>query len=110
MNILYIGDVMGDTGIGVVERILPKLARDKHIDVVIAQGENVSDGKGITLLDFKRLKQAGVDFFTGGNHILDNDSIFPELGDPAQPIIRPANFPPETPGLGYKYVAAKQQK
>lgn len=110
MNILYIGDIMGDAGIETVERVLPKLVREKQVDLVIAQGENVSDGKGMTLMDFQRLKKAGVDFFTGGNHMLDNDSIFPELSDPAQPIIRPANFPEGTPGLGYKYIEKGSDK
>ena len=110
MKILYIGDIMGDSGIEIVEQVLPGL-REKHgLDLVIAQGENVSDGKGMTLLDFRRLRQAGVDFFTGGNHILDNDSIFPELNDPAQPIIRPANYPSDTPGRGYKYIDTEHGK
>jgi metallophosphoesterase (TIGR00282 family) len=104
MKILYVGDVMGDAGIEVVEKVLPGLSQEKKIDLVIAQAENVTNGKGINLLDFKRLQAAGVDFFTGGNHILDNDSIFPELNDPAQPIIRPANYLAKTPGLGWKYV------
>jgi metallophosphoesterase (TIGR00282 family) len=110
MNILYVGDIMGDVGIETAERVLPGLAREKHVDLVIAQGENVSDGKGMTLLDFQRLKKAGVDFFTGGNHILDNDSIYPELSDPNQPIIRPANYPVGTPGLGYKFIEKNGDK
>lgn len=104
MKILYIGDIMGDMGIEIVEQVLPGLRQKHTIDLVIAQGENVSDGKGITLLDFKRVRQAGIDFFTGGNHILDNDSIFRELNDPGQPIIRPANYPSDVPGRGYKYI------
>ncbi len=104
MKILYVGDIMGDTGIEIVEQVLPGLRQKHAIDLVIAQGENVSDGKGMTLLDFRRLQQAGIDFFTGGNHILDNDSIFPELNDPTKMVIRPANYPSDVPGLGYKYI------
>jgi len=104
MNILYVGDVMGDMGIEVVEAVLPALIQERSVDLVIAQGENVSDGRGMTLLDYKRLRAAGVSFFTGGNHILDNDSIYRELQDPQEPVIRPANYPSETPGLGYKYI------
>lgn len=67
MNILYVGDVMGEPGLQVVERVLPELRASKKIDLVIAQAENVSDGKGVTPGDFQRLWQAGVDFCTGGN-------------------------------------------
>ncbi len=104
MNILYVGDVMGEVGIEVVEKVLPGLVKEKQIDLVIAQAENVSEGKGITLADFQRLRKAGVDFCTGGNWSLHREEIIPALCDPAQPIIRPANYPAGTPGLGYKYV------
>jgi metallophosphoesterase (TIGR00282 family) len=104
MNILYVGDVMGETGLQVVEKVIPKLRAEKQIDLVIAQAENVSDGKGITLADFQRLQKAGVDFCTGGNWSLHHDEIIPAMSDPAQPIIRPANYPEGTPGMGWKYI------
>lgn len=104
MNILYIGDVMGETGLEAVEVVLPKLRRGKKVDLVIAQAENVSEGKSITVKDFARLRKAGVDFCTGGNWSLYRDEIFPAMSDPQQPIIRPANYPTGTPGLGWKYI------
>lgn len=103
MNILYIGDIMAEPGIKLVEKLLPGLKREHKIDFVIAQAENLSDGKGIRLNDYKRLRQAGVDFCTGGNHSMFREEILPALNDPGQPIIRPANYPVGTPGLGYKY-------
>ena len=104
MNILYVGDIMAEPGIETVEKVLPKLRKEKKIDLVIAQAENVSEGKGITMEDFKRLRKAGVDFCTGGNWSLYREDIIPAMNDPKQPIIRPANYPEGTPGLGYKYV------
>ncbi|HSW99985.1 MAG TPA: TIGR00282 family metallophosphoesterase [Patescibacteria group bacterium] len=104
MNILYLGDVMGESGLRLVEKYLPDLRRAHKVDLVIAQAENLSDGKGVRLEDMKRLQKAGVDFCTGGNHTLFREVIFPSLDDPAQPIIRPANYPGTTPGRGYKYV------
>lgn len=103
MRILYIGDVMADPGIRTVEKVLPRLRTEHKLDLVIAQAENLSDGKGIRRTDFARLRAAGVDFCTGGNHTFKRDEIFPQLNDPNQPIIRPANYPAGTPGLGYKY-------
>jgi metallophosphoesterase (TIGR00282 family) len=103
MRILYVGDIMGEPGIEVIERLLSKIVKDKKIDLVIAQGENVSDGKGITVADFRRLQKAGVDFCTGGNWTTHRKEIFPLLYDQAEPIIRPANYMAE-PGIGYKYI------
>lgn len=104
MKILYIGDVMAEPGLQLVEKVLPGTRRELGADLVIAQAENLSEGKGIMLLDFNRLRKAGVDFCTGGNHTFFREDIFPQLNDPNQPIIRPANYPTGTPGLGYKYV------
>jgi calcineurin-like phosphoesterase len=70
VNVLYIGDVMAEAGIRVVEKVVPGIRHEKQIDIVIAQAENVSEGKGLTLADFKRLQKAGVDGFSGGNHSL----------------------------------------
>ena len=104
MNILYLGDVMGEVGIQVVETILPELRQKYAVDLVIAQVENVTEGKGITPTDFKRLQSAGVDFGTGGNWSLFRNDIIEFVNNPQQPIIRPSNYPEETPGLGYKYL------
>lgn len=103
MKILYIGDVMAEPGMLVLEKVLPGLRREHGIDLVVAQAENVSDGKGLVPEDFARLKKAGVDFCTGGNHTFKREEIYSQLSDPAQPVIRPANYPDRYPGLGYKY-------
>jgi metallophosphoesterase (TIGR00282 family) len=104
MKILYVGDIMGEPGIDVVEHVVPKLRAKHHIDLVIAQAENVTEGRGITPSDYTRLQKAGIDFCTGGNWSLHHPSIIPMMNDPAQAIIRPANYPSGTPGLGYKYI------
>lgn len=103
MNILYIGDIMGDLGMQTVERVLPSLKRERQIDVVIAQAENVTDGKGMDPLDMNRLQKTGVDFFTGGNHTPRQGSLEPRLEDPLSPVIGPANMA-HSPGPGWKYL------
>lgn len=110
MNILYIGDVMAEPGLKLIEKLLPGLRREYNVDFVIAQAENLSDGKGIRLDDYRRLRSAGVDFCTGGNHSLAREETIALLNDPAQPIVRPANYPLGTPGLGYKYADSPQGK
>jgi metallophosphoesterase (TIGR00282 family) len=94
---------MGRPGLALIESELPKLRSKFQIDFCLVQSENVSEGRGITPEDFTRLRHAGVDFCTGGNWSLWQKSIMPLLSDPDIPIIRPANYPGTTPGLGYKY-------
>lgn len=108
MNILYVGDVMGEMGVRTVREVLPGLRREQSIDLVIAQSENVTEGKGITPEDFKTLQACGVDFCSGGNWSLKRPEIIPQLSDPNVPIIRPANYPAGTPGLGYKYADTRR--
>ncbi len=109
MNILYIGDVMGEPGIDVVGRVLPGLRAEKQIDLVVAQSENVSAGKGMTPGDMKRLQAIGVDFFTGGNHTPARPALADLLKDNSQPVIGPANLT-ACPGQGWKYVDTSRGK
>jgi metallophosphoesterase (TIGR00282 family) len=104
MNLLYIGDVMGEMGMQAVEKILPELKQSRDIQVVLAQVENVTEGRGITPNDFARLQRAGVDCGTGGNWSLWREEINSLMADPLIPIVRPANYPAGTPGLPYKYL------
>jgi metallophosphoesterase (TIGR00282 family) len=108
MKILYVGDIMAEPGIRAVEKVLPKLKKDLQIDLVIGQAENLSDGKGILPKDFSRIQKTGIDFCTGGNWSLNKEEIIPYLEDPNEPIIRPANYPAGTAGLGYKYAKTKK--
>jgi len=110
MRVLYVGDIMGEVGLALIERVLPELRRSKKVDAVIVQAENVTEGRGLSPDDFNRLKKAGVDFCTGGNWTTHREEIFPALNDPAQPIIRPANYPTDTPGLGYKYLTVGSKR
>lgn len=109
MKILYIGDVMGEAGVRVVEKMLPGLRKEHKIDVVIAQAENVTDGKGLGAGDYKRLSKAGVDGFTGGNHSLSRPETLMLANDPAIAVTVPANMA-EASGPGFKYVGSGEAK
>lgn len=104
MRILYLGDIMGRVGRGVIKEILPTLKAERKIDFVVAQGENMSGGKGMRIKDVRDLQAAGVDFFTGGNWTWHQEEIFPLLEDPKEPVIGPANYPEEVAGKGYKLI------
>lgn len=102
MKLLYIGDVMAEPGMQAVERIVPELKKSEHIDLVIAQVENLSEGRGILPADFERLRGAGVDFGTGGNWTTWREETSALLEDESVPLIRPANYP-DASGPRYKY-------
>ncbi len=99
MNILYVGDIMGEPGIKVVGQLLPALRKENNIDLVIAQGENVTDGKGMSLTDMQRLQSFGVDFFSGGNHSMKREETLA-----TNLTTRPANYPGEKPGKGWRLI------
>lgn len=101
---------MAEPGLELIERELPKIRQKYDIDVVIAQAENLSSGKGIRKNDFDRLLAAGVDFCTGGNHTFHRDEIYTYLNLSTRPIVRPANYPANMPGLGYKYLDTPKGK
>lgn len=108
MNILYLGDIMGRPGRTVVEALLPGLRQKYHVDLVIAQAENVSHGKGLSTIHMRELQQAGVDFFSGGNHTIERPSILPLLADASQPVIAPINQEGVEMGWGAKRFATKK--
>ena len=102
MKILYIGDIMGKAGRRTVQKLLPDLIKETGADFVIAQGENLSHGKGMQLSSIADMQNAGVDFFTGGNWTTNRPEVFPMLEDAKGPVTRPANYPAGTPGRQYK--------
>lgn len=103
MKILYIGDIMGKAGRKTVQKLLPDLITETGADFVIAQGENLSNGKGMKLSSIADMQAAGVDFFTGGNWTTKRPEVFPMLEDAKGPVTRPANYPDgTTPGRRYK--------
>ncbi len=110
MKTLYIGDIMGERGIEAVRLVLPEMRKEHQLDLVIAQAENVSEGRGLTRDDFGTLQTIGIDFMTGGNWTLHRSEIYPLLDDPLEPIVRPANYPADTPGQGWKYVTTEHGK
>lgn len=99
MKFLFIGDIVGEAGRKMVRDYVPRL-RDKHgLDFVIANCENMAGGFGITPETYLEMTQAGVDILTGGNHTFDKKEGVPVLENEDN-ILRPANFPPKTPGRG----------
>jgi 2',3'-cyclic-nucleotide 2'-phosphodiesterase len=99
VRILLCGDIVGRSGRTVVTENLPRLRRELALDFVVANGENAAAGFGINEKICAEFYAAGVDVITTGNHVWDRREVIPYIaGDPR--LLRPANFPPGTPGNG----------
>jgi metallophosphoesterase (TIGR00282 family) len=103
MNILFIGDIVGAPGRRVVTELLPRAVDHYCIDLVVANGENASGGIGITPQVADQFLSQGVDVITSGNHIWKHKEILPYLDDTDR-LLRPANYPPGSPGRGLAIV------
>lgn len=108
MKILFLGDVFGEPGIAALEKHLQKFINRYKIDFVIAQGENASGRKGLIPEDYDRLKKAGVDCITMGNHVWAKDDIHEIINN--KDIIRPYNVKEEYEGQGTRVFTVKGQK
>jgi len=91
--------VVGSPGRETLSKHLPLVREQHHVDVVIANGENAAGGFGLTGQTADEMFAAGVDFITSGNHIWDKREFRGAL-DETDRIIRPANYPPGSPGRG----------
>ncbi len=100
LRVLMLGDISGSAGMGELFLGLSSAVKENRIDFVVANGENAADGFGITVDDYNRMKQAGVDVVTSGNHIWQKDEIFSVL-DSTDDILRPANYPEPCVGKGW---------
>jgi metallophosphoesterase (TIGR00282 family) len=111
MKVLFIGDIVGRPGRKTVKKVLPEIKDEHSPDLIIANGENLAHGRGITEDNIKEMQEAGIDYFTSGNHVYDNKAVADKLNDKNFPVIRPINFPPNNPGRGYHiFETAKLQK
>ena len=108
LKILFIGDVVGRPGRRAVSLFLAE-NKDKY-DLVVANGENLAAGKGMTFDKYQEMISAGVDYFTSGNHIWNNDDMIPYLDDEKVKVLRPANYPETSPGRGYAEIILKNGK
>jgi 2',3'-cyclic-nucleotide 2'-phosphodiesterase len=109
INILFVGDIIGRPGINIVQTWLPGLIQKYKADFVIANGENVSDGKGCTEKEGKLLFDLGVHVITGGNHTWDKHQSQDFLRSEPR-ALRPLNYPKGAYGNGYYIGESKKGK
>jgi len=106
IRILAIGDMVGTPGRRIVRDRLPDLVRDRDLDLVVANAENVVSGSGITVKVRDKLLNSGIDVITTGDHIWKRMEIASGL-EPNGRLIRPENYPRTCPGRGLTVVESR---
>ena len=106
LKVLFIGDVVGAPGRKIVSQVLPRLIPRWGLGLVVCNAENAAGGSGLTLKCYEELVEAGVDVITMGDHVYRKDEIF-QIFERAGDVLRPANYPPDSPGPELACVTAR---
>lgn len=107
IKVLFFGDIVGKIGRQALKKALPQLKKKYSPDFVMANAENLAHGIGITAKTLQEMKEAGIDFFTSGNHIWKKEEAN-EILEKSQDIIRPANYA-NKPGHGWQIAKIKNR-
>jgi hypothetical protein len=99
VNLLFVGDIVGEPGRHALRKLLPALRQRHQIDIVVANGENAAGGAGITVNTASEILDAGVNIITTGDHLWDQKEVNLLLQTEAR-FLRPFNYPPGTLGQG----------
>ena len=106
MKIIFLGDIVGRPGRRLVKALLPELIQQYEPDLTVVNGENAAGGFGLTLDVADELLHSGVDVITLGNHTWKHREIG-QVFDRYKQVLRPANYPPGTPGESAGLFVAK---
>lgn len=102
MKVLFVGEIVAEPGRKVVKQYLPEVLKENEVDFVISNIENLSGGRGFTEENAEEMRKAGIDFFTGGDHIFWQKGTEDYIE--RMPLVRPANYPEGTLGQGYQVI------
>lgn len=109
MKIFFIGDIYGRSGRDAITHHLSAIREEFKPDLVIANVDNASHGYGVTPAIIKDLHAAGVDLFTGGDHVWDQKDMLTHM-DRAPWVLRGINYPEGTPGKGWQVIETPTKK
>lgn len=99
MNLLFIGDVVGESGCDFLSQNIYNIKKEYNIDFTVINGENSAKGNGISTKSFEKLIQMGADVITTGNHCFQKKETL-ILFDEKENLLRPYNFPAGVQGHG----------
>ena len=103
VRLLCLGDIVGRPGRQILHQKLPQIVRERQIDLVIANAENIAGGSGITPNLFNKIRSYGVDVVTLGDHTFRRAEIAQTL-QASERIVRPANLSRQAAGKMYTVV------
>ena len=107
MRILFLGDVVGQTGCYAIKQNLQKIIKENNIDFTIVNGENAAnEGVGITQNIVDEFLSCGVDIVTSGNHIWDQKETFEVIKNQTR-LLRPLNMDKNLPGHGFSILNSR---
>ena len=109
MNILFLGDLVGENSVFFLKKNLRNICVKYNIKIVIANAENVAEGYGITPEISNNLFKAGVDVITTGNHIWDKSEIIPYIAKNYN-LLKPNNLTKQSAGQGFILYETKTNK
>ena len=108
MRILFLGDVVGQTGCIAIKENLQKIIKEENIDFTIVNGENAADdGVGITQNNLEEFLSCGVDVITSGNHIWDQKETCEFIKNQPR-LLRPLNMDKNLPGEGFTVLNSRK--
>ncbi len=110
MKILFFGDVFGRPGREAVGKVLPMWQKKYQPDFVGMNAENLAHGKGATSKTIEEMMDLGFDFFTGGNHIFENQEAAEVLGNKNFPLVRPFNCINNCLGFGWRKIEKNEKQ
>ena len=109
MRVLFLGEIVGRCGIGVIKNALKAYRRDNGVDLVIANGEGATSGFGLGFQNALSLQHMGIDILTMGEKSFFKVDMVEGIGKRSS-ILRPANYPEDVPGRGVRYVTVGDTK
>lgn len=101
IKLLFIGDIVGRNALNFLCDNIGELIKKYSANLVVVNGENTDEGKGLTEEQAEMLFSRGVNIITTGNHIWDNWKSRPLLTKNDR-VLRPMNYPPGNPGRSFK--------
>ena len=108
MRILFLGDVVGQTGCIAIKENLQKIIKEENIDFTIVNGENAAyEGVGITQNILDEFLSCGVDVVTSGNHIWDRKETHEFIKNQSR-LLRPLNMDKSLPGEGFAVLNSRK--
>ncbi len=97
VRVLCVGDVVGRPGRAVLAEQIPKLKKERELDCIIVNAENIAGGSGLTPLLLEKLKRYGTNLITLGDHAYRRREVL-DIFQKCDDVVRPANFSSDATG------------